>query len=496
MSHVRNAKFSDAISSLSLIAKTIAVPHDYKPMRLPTFPNLERTSVMQFMSNSLCQAGLGSSGSARFALCRSPTYPFWGDAQLTEATAYRVTPYDNSYTLSNSTRTTLADNFDKYSVVGGNTRTYPLGWAENKNWVYHARGGLSQVRLTFNATGGNIVFAIGIEIWTPDGVDSKVFTATSVPAGTTAIDMSVLDSNDRGCWWRPVWLSPNGASATGATVTIGWCTGGSIDSPMIGAGMVVFQPFVEAPEFTTTTLPYEDARCTASSLLLSNVGKVLNKEGVVVAARLNYNSVEYDMFNIEQSTFDNIHPQEKYFGPLEKGLYCFSMPDSESSEFHPSLMRPSGVSALKVPIFRLDSLSYFTAIYTSEDPTEVTPLAYTVDWHTEFRSQSILFPRGYSTTTLETYHSAQMALSQITSIHENPVHLSAIAQAVAKAVRVVAPIVAPYAISAAKSVGSKIISNASKRLNISMPQDSLVSRDRQVKSHVKPKKSRVARKRK
>jgi hypothetical protein len=237
----------------------------------------------------------------------------------------------------------------------------------------------------------------------------------------------------------------------------------------------VFRPLFSAPEFNTTTLPYEDVRCTAASLLLTNVTKVLNKEGTVLAARLNNAStpgVGGSMFNPSVSMLDNVHPSEKYFGPLERGVYAFSLPDAESSNFAPALLAPSGAS--KVPIFDLDHFSYYTLIFLS-DPDTTTPssFALTVDWHTEFRSQSILFPRGFSAVTLESFHGAQMALAQMPTIFENPVHLRSIVAAVSKAVKAVAPIVAPHALAAARSVGNMLLSSASKRVSTAMPQASL-----------------------
>lgn len=67
-------------SGLEDLAKTIALPEDYPPHRMPTFPALERTAVMSFMDTAVVPVAGGTSTS--LALFRSPTYPLWAPGSM------------------------------------------------------------------------------------------------------------------------------------------------------------------------------------------------------------------------------------------------------------------------------------------------------------------------------------------------------------------------------------------------------------------------------
>lgn len=425
---------------------------------------------MQYLVNTTVDT-TGSASSA-FALCRSPTYPVWGTVNITSPTLIVSTIELMMKDIAGGGDYVFPNVFETWS--GAPSSSYPLGYGGQRSWAYHPDAGVSALRATFEPTLSETRLRITYELWTADGVDTLTKETSALPAGTTEVVLELLTTV--GGFWRPVALASDNTSLSNVSLSLAWYTGGTYAAPTVPAGgLRVFRPLFSAPEFNTTTLPYEDVRCTAASLLLTNVTKVLNKEGTVLAARLNNAStpgVGGSMFNPSVSMLDNVHPSEKYFGPLERGVYAFSLPDAESSNFAPALLAPSGAS--KVPIFDLDHFSYYTLIFLS-DPDTTTPssFALTVDWHTEFRSQSILFPRGFSAVTLESFHGAQMALAQMPTIFENPVHLRSIVAAVSKAVKAVAPIVAPHALAAARSVGNMLLSSASKRVSTAMPQASL-----------------------
>jgi len=77
---------------------------------------------------------------------------------------------------------------------------------------------------------------------------------------------------------------------------------------------------------------------------------------------------------------------------------------------------------------------------------------------------SVLFPLGYSTLALETYHGAQMALANQGVFYENPTHLDMLGSLISAAVRKIGPMGAPYAIGAAKAAGSHLLQTAVKKL--------------------------------
>jgi hypothetical protein len=57
------------------LAKVIALPADYPPHRLPTFPALERTAVLSFVDTMTQSVPAGAQ--LQGWIVRNPAYPFW-----------------------------------------------------------------------------------------------------------------------------------------------------------------------------------------------------------------------------------------------------------------------------------------------------------------------------------------------------------------------------------------------------------------------------------
>jgi hypothetical protein len=205
---------------------------------------------------------------------------------------------------------------------------------------------------------------------------------------------------------------------------------------------------------------------------------------------------------------DSVYPKDRYFGALENGLYTFTLPDSGAEQYRDTLQGPTrsliaptwaGVPATAA-VFDLDKLAYANVIAFNDIGGDATTLAITVDRHIEFRSSSVLFPLGFSTLPLETYHAAQMALVQMGVFFENPTHLGMIASIVASAVRSVASYAAPIAREVGKAAltaaGDKLVNMATRRLG-EMNQSKMVkNKDKQqIKTITRRKKVKVAKRR-
>jgi hypothetical protein len=237
----------------------------------------------------------------------------------------------------------------------------------------------------------------------------------------------------------------------------------------------VLFPITKPVEAATTIIPWKSVRTTAVGALFSNVTAVLNKEGTVKAARLNSELINPLYSGGYDAAIDRVYPKDRYFGPMENGLYTFTLPDSGSEQYRDVLEHTQNAifpvwtgRAMNPAVFDLDKLNYFNMIVFTDIGTSDTTLAITADRHIEFRSTSVLFPLGFSTCQLETYHASQMALVQLGVFFENPAHLGLIGAAVAQAVRAVAsyayPVVRQVGQAALMAAGDKMLSMANKKL--------------------------------
>lgn len=143
-----HSRYVSGLSSLSTLAKTIAVPHDHPPTRLPSFPNLERTCVMQYLVNTTVDT-TGSASSA-FALCRSPTYPVWGTVNITSPTLIVSTIELMMKDIAGGGDYVFPNVFETWS--GAPSSSYPLGYGGQRSWAYHPDAGVSALRATFEPT--------------------------------------------------------------------------------------------------------------------------------------------------------------------------------------------------------------------------------------------------------------------------------------------------------------------------------------------------------
>lgn len=478
-----------ATRALNELAVTIAIPGDHRPSRLPSFPNLERTAVLGL--NATRTIRVNSATTARALLLRSPAAPLWvTDSPLVSVdVSYSITPSGGSYRIAN-----IGDVYvpppgtPNTKIIGGGETNWfdrvPTGRIGGRTYYYVPEAVQFQPQITIGADVGGATFKLLYDVWSPAdnySIESTVtITAgqiTGTGAGTTVA----------GNW---ITLSSVQITAAGAAATL--LSSGSITNVGIrvaySSSATYLMPAFYPTELQNSTLPYSNTRITAAAALFTNVSQVMTKEGTVQCARVPVGpSDPFDNFLLS-SSFTAVHPKEKYFGPLEMGLYAYTMPDKASEHFTDSYDDGIICGAGQPRAFSIDlgNLGYASMIAFSDIGGDSTTLAVTLDYHLEFRTSSLLFPVGFSTVRLEDYHMSQMALARLGSFFENPVHLSAIASMVSGAVRTLLPIVAPYAMQAARAVGSHLLSAAANR--VTMTQKQMV-----VPTKPKPKPKKQAR---
>lgn len=461
-----NLSVNHPVKSMMGLARQIALPHEYAPVRFPSFPALERTAVMGFSNPS--SLPLAASGEYKLLLFRQAAYPAWADQTLTASLAIYSTTYlgcasatanqtnaqyimDGYVFAMNSGSSTATVNTSGFSGTTFPTPHPILGLDSGTGsgtWTYIPPGCAWYISAgTTNAATTTTTFTVEYEVWSSPGEVSLQISALGTIAtgnlsGAVGIAGTFLSNRT---WIRPKVLNIASAvattSATIGTVNIVVCPGtavftpsatdfGTFGTPSAFTGALLL-PLVGPSEFQNSQLPWFSTRTTAVSLLGTNVTQLLNKGGTVLAGRCSPNV--QDPWRITSSYVNSLHPAEKAFLPLETGIYTYCPPSTDLADFYDyTSPRGFGSTALPVPVFRLDNSALYNVMFLNS-PGVAESMAITVDWHIEFRTSSALFQIGLSTMTLESLHAAQLALAKVGFFFENPDHKSILSKVVAAA---------------------------------------------------------------
>lgn len=463
---------SAAAATERSLAQTIAIPSEHRPVRLPTFPNIERTAVTSFMQNGTLTSD--ESRATCLTLSRNPVYPVFADIPVTSATFITGFPILDIHlvtartghtrplkqlneAVSKSVLAALPTSLDSLPIRGKHSANADTFFYVPKGLVYSVRIVFNPSYGTFNAS--KIIFRC--EQMINDWNQPSSFTSGEITIASNTAEYTVTASSNT--WFRALSFSfsyvddptATGLMASGTGVYI--VSGGTVAATTSFTGAVFAPPFGTPPEFSVG-LPYEGTRANATSILISNVTRVMNKEGTVLAGRLALIAGNTPTY-VTQTSLNSLHPAEKYFGPLEKGCYCFSLPDANCEIFRDCR------DLSNYPIYHFDSMGYFTAIFcTDMNADDTSSLAVTVMRHLEFRTWSQLFQLGFSSVPLEEYHASQLALARMGTIFENPIHMATIISMVRNAVAALAPRVAPLLRRAAGAAGQVILSSATNKI--------------------------------
>lgn len=544
------------MSNAMQIAKTIALPGRNQPMRMPSFPALERTATMAFNAAFALNV---PAGGTNVMLTRQAYYPMWYGTPVTAA-ANSTGSY--GVVLSTTIVPAIGQNSEYTVEVAGNYIDYTFGFngtvtaakpavtnavdngggyinftkpiigidsgTAGSEWLYCPSG--SYLALSISK-GTNIVATgtITVERWQgPGDIEEYILpgpnitfnilagnnNAATVPwlmtenawlrvRSMTITTLTDGTAHDFGVYMG-IFLNPNAApvfTPSGGGVP----NAGSWAAPAAAASGTYFLPVAVSAEFDNSKIPWCGTRTSALSALFTNTTKVLNKEGTVLWGRLNPNV--YDVWNdITQAKLQTLHPAEKAFLGLEEGTYTYAPPSTDLTIFrNHTLKGPSATPDVVLPIYRLDNDSMVNAGFFN-DPDGGTSLAVNLDWHIEFRTSSTLFNIGVSSLLLESLHAAQIGLLKAGFFYSNVDHvavMSAIIRAIGSLnpiLRVAAPLAkgllgaSSVALSrkSARPRATSLAASTHTRSQVRLPSRVRPPRNRKAKSRTKSTANSVA----
>jgi len=475
---------------MSVVAKGFALPHEMPPMRLPSFPALERTSTLSLNSTMTASCEQVTRG----LLTRQASFPFWlehaqdaiysfhpqvtwkavGQEAMREGEFLNFGTGNMSYsagTIMMQGGTTSVG----YPYLGVDPATGP------GNWFFAPEGwevGVVYTGTPFSAT--DSIHAV-FDKWTGPG--NYAPQSVRVPFGHVytptppATDWGLIVVLDAG-WYRLSAIAEPGGLTGGEEIQVAVAVGSGLQyykpSPSRypigfasrGAVSRALAPALTSTAFSFSSIPFSNTRLTALAVLFTNVTKAINKEGTVQAARLN--PEVFDVFGFTAKTFNDIHPAEKYFFGLEKGFYTYAPPSTDLSNFWDYVIRASSDQQQVAPLYRLDNSAMVNA-FTFADPDGGTALAVNLDYHIEFRNSSQLWPIGLSSMTLETLHQSQLSLVTAGFFFDNPDH-KWILEKISRAWKVAKPLLRLHPAGAAAVTAVKAIQGQLLNRKVSQPQ--------------------------
>lgn len=430
------------------IAKTIMLPHENPPIRLPTYPNLERTAVCAFETNFQTTSQTLGLDTRRVAAMRNAAAPVWIDT-IIEDTDIERAKYGVVFDVVATTVTSPGPRYTgprvPYGVMSANDTEHWFYWPLDRvssgfaNSVY-------QVYVVSNP------LTLDYQVCEEDGKITHYIE--TVAAGALTYLAGTVGKN---CWINIKSYSATANSRLHMVPT---------------AGTKALFPAYDPPQIETSKAPYHSTRVSSLAVLVTNVSRVQQKQGTIIGARFSATTPAF--WGCVPEDVNNVHPASRYFGACENGSYIVVPPTQDSEIFSDSVMHSETLVSLTDntgytgksdyvwrPIVLFDTDDPFLALFISEDLTSgyETVMAYTVDIHLEFRTSSPLFQVGISAVPLEEYHRSQLIVAQAGYFYENATHWLDLAKKIGS----LALKAAPYVIKAAPMVlpGGRIAKLAS-----------------------------------
>lgn len=557
------------LKSLDDVAQTICLPNERAPIRLPTYPSIDKTATFRYRyqnTQSLRDEAPSSDqnvlGRKRFLVTRDPAAPLLLDtvhtlqntisgnqSTYTGSVLARAEPVDINTADNNGDLTAATVTFSKMYPWQYYHRL-PSGEFDSKQWFVipktldsygKASGFLGELGVVLFPTRTDRATPQPIATYKPGQpltdittgalvLDYTITIETVDSAGVTSsmtCDSDYTKGNNTGFFK----IDPNAALVRIQSLTytgplkIKQAAGslgiypsasvyptillselGSLPPGTLKTFRCLSYPATSVnPEYYNSVAPFRSTRLNASALLLTNVTKVLNKEGTVESSRVIFNPDSGRTFmNADVPTVSSSNPETRYFGALEKGAYTFTAPDQESLVFTTpyetvcvnDALLGTGGSFVPIfvperqaerPVMNLNPRYMNAIILTDLDMTYDTQLALTLDTHWEFRTISTLYQLDYSRMPIETYHAAMLAVMRAGLFYENNTH-QRILQAVGKGIKYAAPLIpGGNMLQLAHSVAKAVADSRGKKKTPTANSSTRTNQSKQTKGSMKQK---------
>lgn len=438
---------------MNSILNALVAPELHDPVRLPTYPVIERTSVLGFNVPSTLEL---QSADTRLLLTRQPVYPVWADQTFTgwtngatwvstalpalgtgaavlnldfpDALDYAFTGPQIAGTAS-SPGPAIIGGFSYLPYTGA---TPIIGQFASKNYVYVPAGYLMGV-LVGSYTGICLVAANVTATLVERINDEDVrFTISCTIASNRTSGFVSLAPTTRDRWISLLDVSLQGAAALTVldryfvtTMAFGASSAGFTASATPGdhgtitlttAAVTGLLPLAMAPDYAVTQLPWRHCRTTASATSLINVSTILAKSGSILAGRID--PIRYWPFSTTKTIVSNLHKSDKCVSSLQNGFYTYIPPSSDVATFADYTVFAERNTPF-LPLYRLDNYSICHVLYLSNLAADKQNISLSISWHLEFRNTSTLFPIGISRATIEQMHQAQLKFMTMGFFHPN-----------------------------------------------------------------------------
>lgn len=446
----------------SVLARAMSLPYESKQVRFPTV-DMPRTSTMVTRD--------------QFTLTASPvTAPGWDNGDLIVAfygqPGRTLMVYDNitsgSYYVADFAETTSS--FDKISrlwypinMTTGDTIVIaspwplfslsaagagvphgpqcPIGTSRHGEFVWMNSGD------TFQIVGGGTAsaFPTGIleyEIRQWQSADSEPTLAfESFVSLTSGVVPGIHTTSAPGAGYFQLYFAGLKITAGSAGAAMGFEVRVNMSS---SAGWMLKSQSAVISALGGDPVIGLNARVNGSSLLLTNTTSVLNRQGTVLAARIQ----EVDPANVTPQILQR--SAEKYTGDAAKGVYTFKEFTPYSEDFRRHTATAGGASSL---FYDLDYNDFYHFIQITCPSVSTAANTYTVsvDMAMEFRSDVERYPKDVSMHAHGALIEARRLInSNPVWFYENPLHMAQIYNLIQRGVNGVRRGLATYGPTAAR----------------------------------------------
>lgn len=476
MSVVRRAMTARGVGNGTMIAKTLSLPSDHPPLRLPEMGRVLHTCALKLNATQQAAAVQGmylQSGVQRWAMFQNPVLPVWCDKPLNRGIdiatfSIETLTFPGAASGEPVPQMVSASDMIGYGnwINGTRASSGIVGVACNRQWVYTPYG--SRIQIGVRAVGA-ISFSGTLQATYEmyDGGNVQTTTAVISTSGDSGFvgwkSVVATISKDGYSWARLAKIESINASysvAAAGNVVFGaelCVTPGVLtyDQANVSGGVEwnTMQPWTPGVGINSdaSTVPYQSSRLTSASLLLSNVTSYLNQEGSILAARINPSTKS--PWTFDAATLAGISDTDKANLKLATGVYTFLAPEILPMRDY-YVVASDGMH----PVMYLDDLPYTNVLILSDqNPTSVSNVNVTFSMHVEFMSSLQLFPVGYSHVDPMMYHQALLALARTGFFFENPTHFKDLAKRIGALMSAGWRFAKPALITGAKAAGASLL---------------------------------------